>query len=76
MKDFSYYDSGLFTMFVPNTKEAEHAWCELASVTDGTGKVLSIQKNQFIHSLKQAGYSVGKGKKPTESIDDILNQLL
>jgi hypothetical protein len=71
-KDFSYFDQGLFTMFIPNTKEAEQAWNEMASTTDGTGKVPTVQAKQFIYQLKKAGYTVSKGKKPSISIDDIL----
>lgn len=75
MKDFSYFDDGLFTSFLPNTKEAESAWRELASVTEGTGKVLTIQKAQFIYQLKKAGFTVGKGQRPSMDIDDILAEL-
>ena len=72
MKDFSYFDQGIFTMFIPNTKEAEQACNEMASITEGTGKVSTVQAKQFIYQLKKAGYTVGKGKKPSISIDDIL----
>lgn len=62
MKDFSYIDQGLFTAFLPNTKEAETAWRELAGVTDGTGKVPTIQAKQIIGQLRKAGYTVEKAK--------------
>ena len=70
--DLTYKDHGLFTAFYAETKEGEDAWRELASVTDGTGKVLTIQAKQFIASLRKAGYSVSKAKKAETIIDDIL----
>ena len=73
--DITYKDHGLFTAFYAETKEGEQAWCELASVTDGTGKVLTIQAKQFISSLRQAGYIVQKAKPTKESLDDIFAQL-
>lgn len=79
MKDLFYADQGLFTVFIANTKEGEQAWNELAVVTDGTGKVLSVQAKQFIYQLKKAGYSVGKTPKPkaltSDDLDDILKEL-
>lgn len=71
-KDFSYFDQGLFTMFIPNTKEAESAWNEMSDITQGTGKVPTMQARQFICQLKKAGYTVSKGKKPSITMDDIL----
>jgi hypothetical protein len=79
MKDFSYIDQGLFTAFIPNTPEAETAWRELATVTEGTGKVPTIQAKQFIYQLRKAGYTVGKAPKAkpltTDQIDDMLAEL-
>lgn len=62
--DIEYIDMGLFTVFVPVTKEGEIAWNELAEVTDGTGKVLTIQAQETVNALRFAGYTVRKGKKP------------
>lgn len=73
--DITYKDLGLFTAFYPETKEGENAWRELASVTDGTGKVLSVQAKQFIASLRNAGYTVSKAKKAEQSLDDIFAEL-
>lgn len=75
--DLTYTDMGLFTMFYPETKEGEQAWRELATVTDGTGKVLTIQSKQFIDSLRKAGYIVQKAKKAKDvpSLDAIFAEL-
>lgn len=73
--DLSYIDQGLFTAFVPNTKEGEQAWNELASVTDNTGKVLTVQAKQFIHQLRKAGYTVSKAKPVKLSAKDLDNML-
>jgi hypothetical protein len=73
--DITYKDHGLFTAFYAETKEGENAWRELASVTDGTGKVLTIQAKQFIVSLRSAGYVVQKAKESKRSLDDIFAEL-
>lgn len=73
--DITYKDHGLFTAFYAETKEGENAWRELASVTDGTGKVLTIQAKQFIASLRKAGYTVSKAKEAEQSLDDIFAEL-
>jgi hypothetical protein len=73
--DITYKDHGLFTAFYAETKEGENAWRELASVTDGTGKVLTVQAKQFIASLRSAGYVVQKAKESKQSLDDIFAEL-
>ena len=73
--DITYKDHGLFTAFYAETKEGENAWRELASVTDGTGKILTIQAKQFIASLRKAGYTVTKAKKAEASLDEIFSEL-
>ena len=73
--DITYKDYGLFTAFYAETKEGEEVWRELASVTDGTGKVLTIQAKQFIASLRKAGYTVTKAKKAEQNLDDIFAEL-
>lgn len=74
--DLVYIDQGLFTAFLPETKEGEEAWRQLAEQTDGTGKVLTIQAKQIIARLRKAGYSVHQTKKPTKSaIEGIFEEL-
>lgn len=73
MKDFTYSEHGMFTLFMPNTLEAIGAWNQLAEITDGTGKVFHKQAKGIIAQLKEAGYSVGK--PVTMSIEDIFNEL-
>ena len=73
--DITYKDHGLFTAFYAETKEGENAWRELASVTDGTGNVLTIQAKQFIASLRSAGYVVQKTKESKQSLEDIFAEL-
>lgn len=77
--DISYIDQGLFTAFVPNTKEGEQAWNELSAVTEGTGKVLTMQAKEFIYQLRKAGYTVAKAPKvkplSADELDNMLNEL-
>lgn len=76
--DLSYRVGDLFTSFYPDTPQGVVAWRELADFTDGTGKVLSIELPQLIHSLKSAGYTVAEmpeQKLTKEEIDELVNEL-
>lgn len=70
MYDLQYINQGLFTCFVPTSKAGEQAWNELATVTDGTGKVLTVQAQEYIYQLRKAGYKVVKAKKIDPSTID------
>lgn len=71
--DLVYYNDGLFTMFLPETKEGEQAWNELAAQTEGTGKVLYKHADDVKKALRKAGYLVGRGKREQgKDLDDIL----
>ena len=79
MNDLEYIDHGMFTSFIPVSKEGEVAFNEMAAYTEGTGKVLSIRKQSTIQQLRQAGYKVGKAKKQekvtAEQVDEMLREL-
>ena len=79
MNDLEYIDHGMFTSFIPVSKEGEVAFNEMAAYTEGTGKVLSIHKQSTIQQLRQAGYKVGKAKKAkeitAEQAEDMLREL-
>ena len=70
MSDLTYLNQGFFTVFFPQSKAGEVAWSELASVTQGTGKIPTIQLPQFLASLRKAGYSVQKVKNRTAEESD------
>ena len=65
MRDLTYSKQGFFTVFFAESKAGEVAWNELASVTQGTGKIPTIQLPQFLENLRQAGYAVHKVKNRT-----------
>ena len=79
MNDLEYIDHGMFTSFIPVSKEGEVAFNEMAAYTEGTGKVLSMHKQSTIQQLRQAGYKVGKEKKAkeitAEQAEDMLSEL-
>jgi hypothetical protein len=79
MNDLEYIDHGMFTSFIPVSKDGEVAFNQMAEYTDGTGKVLSIHKQGTIQQLRQAGYKVGKAKKQgkvtAEQADEMLREL-
>ena len=74
--DLHYINQGLFTAFVPVSKEGEQAWNELSAVTEGTGKVLTVQAKEFIYQLRKAGYTVTKAPKVKPLSDDELDSML
>lgn len=77
--DLHYINQDMFTAFVPVSKEGEQAWNELSSVTEGTGKVLTVQAKEFIYQLRKAGYTVTKAPKvkplSADQLDSMLNEL-
>ncbi len=76
MNDLEYIDHGLFTSFIPVSKAGEVAFNQMASYTEGTGKVLSIHKQGTIQQLRQAGYKVGKAKKQGKVTPEQANEML
>lgn len=71
--DLSYSEGGLFATFYANTEYGVIAWNELAQVTGGTGKVLTMQLKHTIKALKKAGYTVSKVKQD-KTLDDVLKE--
>ena len=74
LPDIEYINSGMFTRFLPNTPAGEEAW-RIMHADNGNDVVLAIHAKNVISQLRQAGYSVAKAKKPTQTIDDILKEL-
>lgn len=75
--DITYIDQGLFTAFIPQSKQGEDAFREICRVQgDHTGKVLSIHAKQTIQQLRKAGYKVGKAPKQKPMTSDELDNLL
>ena len=73
--DLIYTEIGMFILFLPESNAGEIAWAQIAKKTNGTGKIFKGQLQGTLAQLRNAGYTVRKGKKPTKSIDDILNDL-
>ncbi len=68
--DITYRNNGLFTNFMPCSKQGHQVWHEIASKTDGTGNLLSQHAASTIAQLRNAGYIVSKATKPSGSVDD------
>jgi len=74
--DLTYTTTGMFIAFFPETDAGKEAWNEIASKTNGTGKIFPIELDNTLHALRQAGYVVNKAKKPIKKdLQDILNEL-
>ena len=67
MSDLQYIEQGLFTSFVPVTKDGEVIWAELLSQNEGSNKVLTIHKDKVLRQIRKAGYSVSKAKPVGEN---------
>jgi hypothetical protein len=74
--DLVYHKQGLFTAFIPQSKAGDDAWRELASQTQGTGKIFTAQLSATLSALRAAGYTVRKAEKPSEKeIDSMIEEL-
>lgn len=77
--DLTYSDSGMLTLFLPETPAGESAWDQMAEATDGTGKVLSIHAPSVIAQLRAAGFTVRRAPKhkpwTAEELDAALAEL-
>jgi hypothetical protein len=61
--DLTYLKQGLFTAFIAQSKAGENAWREIASQTEGTGKVFTAQLPAVLSQLRKAGYTVKQSEK-------------
>lgn len=76
--DFTYSatNGGMFIAILPANDRAVAAWNQLASMTDGTGKVLAHQFGEVRAALKRAGYTIAKAPKvKAGDLDAILAEL-
>jgi hypothetical protein len=74
MPDLTYRTDGIFTNFLPETKDGEDAWRVIAEQGGGNARVLTIHLNNVLLQLRKAGYVVRKAKKSVCNLSD--DQLL
>ena len=72
--DLTYLKTGFFTTFFPESKDGENVYKEMIE-QNGSPKILTRDLKNTLYQIKKAGYSVQKAKKPTQSIDEVLNKL-
>jgi len=65
--DLTYLNQGLFTAFFPESPAGDKVWQEIASQTDGTGKIFTIHLKNTLKQLKKAGFKIAKTKKTTKA---------
>lgn len=77
VKDFEYaqHDS-LFVTLYSNTLQADAELSKFMIANDGSNKIPAFQFPQFKKQIKDAGYTISKAKKSTQSINDILAELM
>lgn len=72
--DLTYLTTGFFTVFFPESKQGETAYKEMIE-QNSSPKILTRDLKNVLYQLKKAGYIVKKAKKPTQTIEEILNEL-
>ena len=60
MSDFSYRINGMFAFILPESPAGEKAMGQVMEMTDGTGKVFSVQLNALKAAMHRAGYTISK----------------
>lgn len=77
MVDLEYRELGLFTMFLPVSEEGLKLYNdELHQITEGTGKVFTIQLDEVLYALKKAGYKVKKLDEVKIDVDELYDALV
>lgn len=65
--DLTYLNQGLFTAFFPDSPAGEKVWQEIASETNGTGKIFTMHLKNTLKQLRKAGFKITQAKKTTKS---------
>lgn len=65
--DLTYLNQGLFTAFFPDSPAGEKVWQEIASETNGTGKIFTMHLKNTLKQLRKAGFKITQAKKITKS---------
>lgn len=75
-KDFEYaqHDNFFVTLY-SNTSQADKQLSAFMAENGGSNKIPVIQFPHFKKAIKMAGYAIGKAKKPTQSIEEVLKEL-
>jgi fatty acid-binding protein DegV len=74
MTDLTYLEQGLFTTFLPESKQGDEAWREIHKQCPN-GKVLTIHLKSTLSQLRKAGYIVKKAKKSKKTLGDIFKEM-
>ena len=75
MTDLTYLESGLFTTFLPESKQGEEVLNDMMKQNAGSNKVLTIHLKSTISQLRKAGYEVKKAKKNKQTLGDIFKEM-
>ena len=73
--DLNYITDGFTITLMPNTKEGEYIWNQIASKFEGAAKFPVHMKASIFGQIKKAGYSIRKAAKSKLTMEEILNQL-
>lgn len=72
--DLTYLTTGFFTTFYPESKQGETVYKEMIEQSRSP-KILTRDLKTVLYQIRKAGYTVKKAKKPTQTIEEILNEL-
>lgn len=77
MTDLNYITDGFYVTLIPNNKNGDYIWNEIAAKFDGVAKFPEHMKPSIFKQIKDAGYTIRKAPKSKSiSDDELLNELL
>lgn len=76
MTDLNYITDGFYITLIPNTKDGDYIWNEIAAKFDGVAKIPSHMKPSIFKQIKDAGYTIRKAPKAKPISDDELLKAL
>ena len=75
MTDLNYTSDGYFITLYANNNQGAYIYDEIARAFDGIAKFPIHMKESIFKQIKDAGYTIRKERKSSQSIDDILAEV-
>ena len=73
--DITYIRDGMFTTFMPDSKEGVTVYKDLIEQNNGSDKVFNSHSKNVIKQIRSAGYIVKKAPKSTITLEDCFKEM-
>ena len=73
--DLNYITDGFFITLLPNTKDGEKIYNQIANAFGGFAKFPVHMKDSIFWDIKNAGYTIRKARKVKTDINKIFGEL-